>query len=270
MQAGFGCARNAKALSASLWKPEKSFGGKHTNEQTENQGVKPEMAEPEKADFSPKNAVEKADLSAKSFTTKPKNGKRRKNKSLEQYEDSTAKSRLFSIEQKLGLTGLFDGKVYHLSFDCPKPLAELFKEATKANGTSVCKELQNYALTYVVNYGLQKSAFGNTLSRVLKPKLSVQNLNVTQYVQSRPRRYARVDPNRKEATVSVSPERDTFSSDCRESEREVGRSVTNWSALSDEELRQRIEKAQLYGDSVSNVMCTCELKRRERLKGRQK
>jgi hypothetical protein len=142
-----------------------------------------------------KKTKEKVDSSPEVFVTHPKSGRRRKKRKTNTTEDNTAKSRLSSIEQKLGIANLFEGEIYHLSFDCPRNLAKLFKEATKANGTSVCKELQNYALTYVVNYKLQKSAFGSTLSRVLKPKLAVENLNVTQYVQSRPRRLIRnVEP----------------------------------------------------------------------------
>ena len=54
------------------------------------------------------NSKEKPRFSPKIFTTQPKNGKRRKNKSLERYEDSIAETYLFSIEQKLGLSGLFE------------------------------------------------------------------------------------------------------------------------------------------------------------------
>jgi hypothetical protein len=84
---------------------------------------------------------------------------------------------LSSIERELSLTGLFEGGNNHLTLDCPKPLAELFKEATKANGTSVCKELQKYALSYCVNYVLGKHAYGSTLSKVLNPKLTIENLD---------------------------------------------------------------------------------------------
>lgn len=143
--------------------------------------------------FSPKistESKEKAVFIPKTFVTRPKNGKRRKNRNSI-FEDSTAKSSLFSIEEKLGLKGLFEGPHNHLNFDCPKPLAKLFKEATRHNGTSICKELQKYALSYVVNYGLEKQSFGSTLSKVLKPKLTIENLNFEQYVQSRPRRLLR-------------------------------------------------------------------------------
>jgi hypothetical protein len=136
----------------------------------------------EKAVFSPKIS--------KPFTTHPKNGKRRKNrKSI--FEDSTAKSSLSTIEEKLGINDLFSGKIKHLNFDCPPKLRDLFKEATKANGTSVCKELQKYALSYSVKYVLEKQSFGSTMSKVLSPSLTIENLNFEQYTQSRPRRYIR-------------------------------------------------------------------------------
>jgi hypothetical protein len=104
-----------------------------------------------------------------------------------------AKSRLFSIEKELGIDGLFDGDVYHLSFDCPKSLASAFKESTRANGTSVCKELQKYALSYVTADHIEKSAFGSTLSKILKPKVTIGELKFEQYVQSRPRRLLRLE-----------------------------------------------------------------------------
>lgn len=148
------------------------------------------MATEEPKEIACQNSKDKADFEPKIFTTQPKNGKRRKNKRTI-IEEGTAKSRLSSIERELGLSGLFEGEVYHLSFDCPKPLAKAFKEATKANGTSICKELQKYALSYVVEHHIEKSAFGSTISKILKPKLTIENLNFEQYVQNRPRRLLR-------------------------------------------------------------------------------
>jgi|PlaIllAssembly_1097288.scaffolds.fasta_scaffold128088_2 hypothetical protein len=144
----------------------------------------------EEADFQPNNTKEKVYFSPKIFTTHPKSGKRH-NKKKKLIEDSTAKSQLSSIERELGISGLFEGEVYHAGWDCPRQLGLLFKEATHANGTSICKELQKYALTYCINYVLEKKSFGSTLSRILKPKLTVENLNFSQYVQNRPRRLIR-------------------------------------------------------------------------------
>lgn len=136
------------------------------------------------------------------------------------FGDSIGNSRLSSIEQELGLTGLFDGIVYHLSFDCPKPLALALKKATHDNGTSICKELQAFALSYVVKDHIEKSAFGNTLSKVLDPHLTIENLNFEQYVQSRPRRLVRhVEPQ----VVTVDCEVKCGFVDCREAA--VGKGV---------------------------------------------
>jgi hypothetical protein len=118
-----------------------------------------------------------------------------KTKNHKKQENCIAKSRLFPIEETLELDGLFDGKLYHLSFDCPKNLALAFKQETRDNGTSICKELQKYMLSYVSSARMQKTAFGNTISRVLKPSLTIENLNFEQYCQTRPRRYVRnVEP----------------------------------------------------------------------------
>jgi hypothetical protein len=154
--------------------------------------------------FSPKNLLEKECFAPTTFTTQPKhNHKPTKTKSLDKTTLCTAKSSLSSLESELGLNGLFEGGHNHLNFDCPKPLVLAFKAATKANGTSVCKELQKYALSYVVSYSIEKTAYGSTLSKVLKPKLTIQNLNFEQYVQNRPRRLMRnVEPE----SVTVSGE----------------------------------------------------------------
>jgi hypothetical protein len=140
--------------------------------------------------FSPKKSLIKDCFKPVTFTTHRKQHNT-KTESLEKTNLRTAKSSLSSLESELGLNGLFEGGHNHLNFDCPKPLVLAFKTATKANGTSVCKELQKYALSYVVSYSIEKTAFGNTLSKVLKPKLTIQNLNFEQYCQSRPRRLIR-------------------------------------------------------------------------------
>jgi hypothetical protein len=115
--------------------------------------------------------------------------KRRTRQQAKKGRKYTSESLLSSIEKELGLQGLFDGEVFHLSFDCPKPLAKAFKQATHDNGTSICKELQKYALTYVTKDHIEKSAFGNTLSKVLNPHIAIENLNFEQYCQTKPRRW---------------------------------------------------------------------------------
>lgn len=156
-------------------------------------GLRRERQAPEReqADFPPKKTKEKNGFSPKIFTTHPKNGKPRKNKTAKTIEEGIAPSNLFSIEKMLGLNGLFDGELKHVSFDCPTNLREAFKHATRENGTSYCKELQKYIICYVATHHAEKMAFGNTLSKILKPKLVIENLNFEQYVQSRPRRLIR-------------------------------------------------------------------------------
>jgi hypothetical protein len=150
-----------------------------------------QAAKREQADFPLKKTKEKDGFSPKIFTTHQKNGKQRNNKTAKTIEDGIAQSNLLSIERMLGLEGLFDGELKHLSFDCPLTLREAFKQATRENGTSYCKELQKYMVSYVATHHAQKMAFGNTLSKILKPRLVIENLNFEQYVQGRPRRLIR-------------------------------------------------------------------------------
>jgi hypothetical protein len=89
---------------------------------------------------------------------------------------------------------LFEGDIYHASFDCPKPLAKAFKKATHDNGTSICKELQKYMLIYVTADHAEKTAYGNTLCKVLKPKIAIGELNFEQYCQTKPRRWIQKKP----------------------------------------------------------------------------
>ena len=88
---------------------------------------------------------------------------------------------------------LFKGKMTHLSFDCPKTLREAFKQECKCNGTSVCKELQKYQLSYIATSRIKRHALGNTLSKALAVDFTIENLNFEQYVQSRPRRFLKQD-----------------------------------------------------------------------------
>jgi hypothetical protein len=106
-----------------------------------------------------------------------------------QHSESITRSMLSDVEKILGISGLFEGEMTHLSFDCPKNLREAFKQECKANGVSVCKMLQNYALAYIVVSRLKKHAYGNTLSKLVDVPLVIENLNCVQNVQSRVRRY---------------------------------------------------------------------------------
>lgn len=106
-----------------------------------------------------------------------------------QAKDSIAGSMLSNVAEELGLEDLFHGEITHLSFDCPKNLREAFKEEVKRNSSSVCKELQKYQLSYIVASRIKKHAFGNTISKLVDVPVTIENLNFSQYVQSRVRRY---------------------------------------------------------------------------------
>ena len=105
--------------------------------------------------------------------------------------DSIAGSMLREVAEQLGLDGLFDGKIVHVSFDCPYNLREAFKHEIISNGSSQCKELQKFMLSYIVVSRLKKHALGNTLSKLVDMPMVIENLSLNQYVQSRPRRYVR-------------------------------------------------------------------------------
>jgi len=131
-------------------------------------------------------------------TTEPETQQTKHNK------EGIAKSMLSDVAEELGLEGLFQGEVTHLSFDCPRNLREAFKEEVKRNGSSVCKELQKSQLSYIVASRIKKHAFGNTLSKLVDVPVSIGALNVNQYVQSRVRRYAKTEVFLEEVTQSVS------------------------------------------------------------------
>ena len=106
---------------------------------------------------------------------------------------SIATSMPFNVEKELGLEDLFTGTLTHLSFDCPTKLREAFKQEVKSNGTSVCKELQKFQLSYIATSRIKKHALGDTLSKALTVDFTIENLNFEQYVQSRPRRLLKQD-----------------------------------------------------------------------------
>lgn len=176
------------------------------------------MAEPEKADFSPKKpikkekpifsskiqteskekdcyspkkTIEKEVLTPKVFITYSKSGKRRKNRKIELSKDSITKSSLFPIEQMLGITDLYGGKTTHFSFDIPLGMRKAFVRELKDNGDSGCQFLTKQVCTYIVISKLRKQSLGDTLSRIVDIDFAIQNLNFQQNVQSRPRRYIR-------------------------------------------------------------------------------
>ena len=95
------------------------------------------------------------------------------------------------VEKMLGLDGLFDGYIVHLSFDCPKKLRTTFNYESKANGTSTCKNLQHLMASYVVVSKVKKNALGNTLAKLVDVPFVIKNLNFEQNVQSHPRRLLR-------------------------------------------------------------------------------
>ena len=113
------------------------------------------------------------------------------NKNNNSNPHSIAGSMLREVAEQLGLDGLFDGKIVHVSFDCPYNLREAFKHEIISNGTSQCKELQKFMLSYIVVSRLKKHALGNTLSKLVDVPFTIENLSLNQYVQSRPRRYVR-------------------------------------------------------------------------------
>jgi hypothetical protein len=105
------------------------------------------------------------------------------------HDYSIAKSMLFSIEETLGLNSLFEGKMVHYSFDCPLNLREAFNTETKENGTSGCQEARRLMAQYVFSSMVKKHALGNTMSKIAESNFSIESMNFTQNVQSRPRRY---------------------------------------------------------------------------------
>lgn len=103
-------------------------------------------------------------------------------------QDSITKSSLFPIEETLGLTELYCGKVVHVNFDCPTNLRLAFKHECKDNGSSTCKELTKYMANYVATSRIKKNALGSTMSRFVDANFTIESMTFTQNVQSRPRR----------------------------------------------------------------------------------
>ena len=114
---------------------------------------------------------------------------------------SISKSMPSDVEKMLGLDGLFEGDIVHLSFDCPRNLRTAFNSESKANGTSTCKNLQHFMASYVAVSRTKKHALGNTLAKLVDVPFVIENLNFEQYVQSKPRRLLRPEKSSKGAKV---------------------------------------------------------------------
>jgi hypothetical protein len=150
------------------------------------------MAESKEKDgFPPQistNSQEKDSFCPKVFTTQPKNHKRRKNKNTI-FEDSTVKRQLFSIERELGLEGLLEGKLVKQTVRIPFNLKEAFKRECRANGTSTCKIAIELQTVWLIKERMQKTALGCTMSKMIDANFNIGEVNFTQSVQSRVRRY---------------------------------------------------------------------------------
>jgi hypothetical protein len=121
----------------------------------------------------------------------PKRSKKHKRHLKNTIQYSKSLGMLSSIEKMLGLDTLFDGKMTHTSFDCPRNLRQAFNEECRGNGTSCCQELRRFQVLYVITSRLKKHAYGNTISQAIDANVSIGNLSFTQNVQSRPRRLLR-------------------------------------------------------------------------------
>jgi hypothetical protein len=133
------------------------------------------------------NTIETPNYNPKAFTTHRKHN----HKTKPIYDYSIAESMLKSIDSTLCLDSLFDGNIVHLSFDCPVNLRSAFNAETKHNGTSICKELTHFMAQYVFSSLVKKHALGNTISKIAETNFTIESMNFTQNVQSRPRRLLR-------------------------------------------------------------------------------
>lgn len=130
---------------------------------------------------------------SKVFTLAPKSGKRRINKAVKERKTaeilSIALSMLKSKQLESHVNGLFEGEMAHLSFDIKKPLREELNSVVRERGTSVCKILNQLAVAFIIAHHTEQHAIGNTKFEGLP--VVIENLNVVQNVQSRPRRLIR-------------------------------------------------------------------------------
>jgi hypothetical protein len=83
----------------------------------------------------------------------------------------------------LPFVDLLNGRIVHVSFDCPENLREAFNSATKANGTSTCFVLRGFMQTYVVTAHYQEACFSNT-----KKPIVIEKLVMPTFVKTRVRR----------------------------------------------------------------------------------
>lgn len=133
------------------------------------------------------HATNTINYNPKAFTTKRKKPKKPNLR--------ITPSMLLSNDEMVELGGLFEGKLVHLSFDCPLNLRTAFNREVRANGNSVCKLLQQYMSAYISASMVKKHAIGNTYLAVAKRETTVNvdiaEMNFSQHVQSRPRRLIR-------------------------------------------------------------------------------
>ena len=99
-----------------------------------------------------------------------------------------SKTLLFSIDETLMLSRLYEGEMVHTGFDCPLNLRTAFNRETKANGSSTCQELRHFMAAYVTTSMLQNLTFTTPKISKRNSSVSIGALNFTQNVQSRPRR----------------------------------------------------------------------------------
>ena len=104
-----------------------------------------------------------------------KNENQTKNKP-EQQTDSIVKACLPFVD-------LLNGRIVHVSFDCPINLRKAFNSATKANGTSTCFVLRGFMQAYVITAHYQEACFPNT-----KKPIVIENLVMPTFVKSKVRR----------------------------------------------------------------------------------
>lgn len=133
-----------------------------------------------------KNAILSKDNTT--FTTKKGTSKHKHKQTMDL---PITESMPFTIDDLVTKQALFEGKLTHLSFDCPTNLRTAFNHATKQNGSSVCKMLQQYMAAYVTATMIKKHALANMKIDVEKQtvvNVGINELSFNQNIQNRPRR----------------------------------------------------------------------------------
>jgi hypothetical protein len=93
------------------------------------------------------------------------------------HKNSISASNLFTIDDLVTKQTLFEGNMVHLSVDCPFNLRTAFNNACKANGTSTCKIIQQFAANYIMATTIKEHALANTNLDTGK-KLSSTTVNI--------------------------------------------------------------------------------------------